>query len=290
MVYRQKEKIADTRTGTRRTWVRPKKRFGQHFLVDRRVAEGVVQFADPSPEEWVLEVGPGRGALTEFLLARPCCVVGIEVDPNLCCTLRAQFGHRRNFRLLEGDILQIDLEVLLSQFESRNMVVVGNLPYNITSPLLFKLLDHHDVIGRALLMVQREVARRIVASPGSKDYGILSIAIQLKTNPKICFDVGPAAFRPVPKVNSCVIKLDFLKDNKVFLQDEALFHDLVKTVFGQRRKMLKNTLSLLGGGLRKDAIPEIRRLSGIDLKRRPETLDLEEFARLSDAVKTLGVL
>ncbi len=256
---------------------RPKKSLGQCFLTDDGVARRIVREAAITPEDVVLEIGPGRGALTGHLLNQGARVVGVEIDRWLCEGLKDQFGRKERFVLIEGDILKLDWEERILPHDG-GLIVVANLPYHITSPVLFKLLAHSDSIARALLMVQAEVGKRIAAQPRCKDYGILSVRTQLKSRPEVLFPVHRNCFRPTPRVDSCVIRLPFGAISGPFPADEETFNRIVKTAFGQRRKMLRNALSSL-----EESIFEAARRTDIDLSRRAETLSVEEFVRWSDA-------
>ena len=256
---------------------RPKKSLGQCFLIDDGVARRIVREAAITSEDVVLEIGPGRGALTGHLLNQGARVVGVEIDRWLCEGLKDQFGREERFVLIEGDILKLDWEDRILPHDG-GLIVVANLPYHITSPVLFTLLGHSDSIARALLMVQAEVGKRIAAQPRCKDYGILSVRTQLKSRPEVLFPVHRNCFRPTPRVDSCVIRLPFGAAPGPFPADEETFDRIVKTAFGQRRKMLRNALSVL-----EEPIFEAARRADIDLSRRAETLSVEEFVRLSDA-------
>ncbi|MFH1006722.1 MAG: 16S rRNA (adenine(1518)-N(6)/adenine(1519)-N(6))-dimethyltransferase RsmA [Candidatus Latescibacterota bacterium] len=256
---------------------RPKKSLGQCFLIDDEIARRIVSEAAIGPEEVVLEIGPGRGALTGYLLSQGSRVIGVEIDRVLCQRLKDQFGHQERFVLIEADILKVDwCEWILPP--QGHLIVVANLPYQITSPVLFKLLAHSDAIERAILMVQAEVGHRIASQPGCKEYGILSVRTQLKSRPEVLFPVDRSCFRPSPRVDSCVIRLPFGPTPGSFPAEEEAFNRIVKTAFGQRRKMLRNALSAMG-----EPIYEAARCADIDLTRRAETVSIGEFVRLSDA-------
>lgn len=261
---------------------RARKRFGQHFLVDRTVARRIVDLVAPLPGDVVVEIGPGRGALTELLVPALSRLVAVEIDRDLTAVLHSRFAESK-LRLIEADILQIDLGDLLREEDGKQLLLVGNLPYNITAPLLFGFLDQADCIRKAILMVQREVARRLVARPGSRDYSLLTVLLAMRAEIEVRLDVDRRAFRPVPGVDSTVIELRFTDSCRHSVVDERIFSRVVRTAFGQRRKMLRN--SLLGlvpeGG--RERLEEIVGGVKIDLRRRPETLSVEEFARLSDA-------
>ena len=259
---------------------RPRKRFGQHFLADQNIAERIVALVQPLPGDLVLEIGPGRGVLTQRLVARGGRLVAVEIDRDLVAYLRQRLASP-DFRLIEGDILDLDLAQLLREEGRERLLVVGNLPYNITAPLLFGMLEQADHIRSAVLMVQQEVARRLAARPGTKDYSLLTVLLSLRAQVHTRIQVAPGAFRPVPKVHSTVIEVQF-EPARYPVQDERIFGRLVRTSFGQRRKMLRNSLLAMCDGQREEL--EVRAAAaGIDLSRRPETLSLEEFGRLSDA-------
>jgi len=259
---------------------RPRKGLAQHFLVDRVAAGRIVDAAQPGADELVIEIGPGRGALTGQLAERFGRMVGIELDSDLCNDLRAALGGRA--RILNQDCLKVDLQALVLEEGCQRAVLVGNLPYNITGAIVKRILAARSSLSRAVLMVQREVARRIVASPGSKEYGVLSLAVQVACVPETLFDLKPGSFHPPPKVHSSVVLLPFDAGPKVRPRDEALFFRVVRAAFGQRRKMLRNALLTLTGG---DETPVSRALeqAGIDPRLRAECLPAEGFERLAQA-------
>ncbi|MSR81593.1 MAG: ribosomal RNA small subunit methyltransferase A [Candidatus Latescibacteria bacterium] len=259
---------------------RPRKRFGQHFLADQNIAERIVALVQPLPGDLVLEIGPGRGVLTQRLVARGGRLVAVEIDRDLVAYLRQRLTSP-DFRLIEGDILDLDLAQLLREEDRERLLVVGNLPYNITAPLLFGMLARADHIRSAVLMVQQEVARRLAARPGTKDYSLLTVLLSLRAQVHTRIQVAPGAFRPVPKVHSTVVEVQF-EPARYPVQDERIFGQLVRTSFGQRRKMLRNSLLAICDGQREE-LETRAAAAGIDLSRRPETLSLEEFGRLSDA-------
>ena len=263
---------------------RPRKSLGQHFLVDRQVAEKIVGAADVSDQDTVLEIGPGHGALTELLVARAHKVIAVEIDRRLGVRLKARFASNPNFVLLEADILQVDLRALVQSLPCPHLRIVANLPYSITSPVLFKLLDYNDVVDRAILTMQREVAERLVAEPGP-NYSFLSLAVQLQSVPRRLFHIAPDAFRPKPKVQSSVLSLDLSKGVCVSPDVRRTVLRVAKTTFGQRRKMLRS--SLLTMPLSKPDLAEIAEDTGIELSRRPETLSIEEWLILGQAVRRL---
>lgn len=265
--------------------LRPKKRLGQHFLINRDVARRIVEAARLQSDDTVLEIGAGRGALTGYLLSEVRRVIAVEMDPALCAGLGKTFSGHPGFVLLNQDILKVHWDTLMGWAEGYPVVVVGNLPYQITSPVLFTLLEHRARISRAVLMVQHEVAQRLEACPGTRAYGIPSIMVQRHSRVRVQFKVGPRCFYPAPRVDSSVVELDFTDSSSSVPQDEALFEAMVKAAFQQRRKMLKNALSSFMTPI--DALEQAARSASIDLRRRPETLSIEEFVRLSDAIRIL---
>jgi 16S rRNA (adenine1518-N6/adenine1519-N6)-dimethyltransferase len=227
------------------------------------------------PGETVLEIGPGRGILTEALLDSSGLVVAVELDAALCAQLRATLGRRSNFRLVEGDALTFDYALVPSPF-----LVVANLPYYVSTPLLFRLLEERRRIDRLVVMLQEEVVARLAAPPGGKDYGALSIAAQFYCEVRQAFRVPPTCFRPKPQVGSAVVVLTPLPKPRVSVADEAFYFRVVRAGFAHRRKALPNSLRDEGfEGARTAAALE---RAGIDPRRRAETLSLAEFAALAD--------
>lgn len=266
---------------------RPRPRFAQHFLVAREVTEAIAELVRPAAGEVVVEIGPGRGALTEALLAVVDRLVVVEIDRDLVALLRTRPSASK-LDLIEGDILQIDLREVLRAAGGCRLLMVGNLPYNITAPLIFHLLAHADCISRAIVMVQREVAQRLVARPGSKDYSLLSVLVALRAEVELRLQVERDCFRPVPAVDSSVVELRFAPKIRYAVQDVTGFDRLVRRAFGQRRKMLRNSLLGLNPAGGRPWLDEVGQQAGIELTRRPEELSIEEFIRLSDACSGLG--
>ena len=266
---------------------RPRPRFAQHFLVARGVIEAIAGMVRPADGEVVVEIGPGRGALTEVLLAAVGRLVAVEIDRDLAALLRTRQSADK-LHLIEGDILQVDLGEILRDAGGRRLLLVGNLPYNITAPLLFHLLAHADCISRAIVMVQREVGQRLVAIPGSKDYSLLSVLVAMRAKAEMHLQVGRECFRPVPAVDSSVVELRFAPQSRYAVEDADCFDRLVRRAFGQRRKMLRNSLLGLNPKGGRPWLEELGQQAGIELTRRPEELSIEEFIRLSDAYSRLG--
>ncbi len=263
----------------------PRKDLGQNFLVNGEVVHRILEAAQIQSYESVLEIGPGEGALTGELLERAGKLMAVEIDEALFNKLQEKSANFRKLKLIREDILQISFSELARWANSPKLVVVANLPYYITSQVLLKLLDNRMFIDRAILMVQREVGRRIAAAPGSKNYGMLSIMVQLRTEPCLLFDIPPECFRPKPQVHSSLLRLAFRDSPPVAIKNEEIFYRTVKAAFSMRRKMLKNSLRSLGG-LTVDDLHTVAAKTGIDLCRRAETLSLEEFASLSNTMAT----
>ena len=257
--------------------MRALKRFGQHFL-EPAWADKLVSAIGPQPSDRFLEIGPGPGALTLRLAPRVAHLTAVEVDREMVERLQPRLPE--NVTLLQADFLEFDLALLSPSFPIR---VAGNLPYNVSSPILFRLTDAHRRFGGitdATVMVQREVAERLLAVPGTKDYGVLSILLQLHADIRPVLGLPPGAFRPAPKVHSSVVRLDF-RPPVVTLADEAAFVEMVRSMFTQRRKTLTNALRAYAesrGRVAADALAH----AGIDSQRRAETLQLTELSRLAE--------
>jgi 16S rRNA (adenine1518-N6/adenine1519-N6)-dimethyltransferase len=261
--------------------MRAKKWYGQHFL-EPAWADKLVAAIAPRPADRFLEIGPGPGALTLRLAPRVERVTAIEMDPEMISVLARRLPE--NVTLIEADFLEFDLSSLAPE---RPFRVAGNLPYNVSSPILFRLIDAHRRFGGILdatLMLQREVAIRMSAVAGSKDYGVLSILVQLHADVQAVLALPPGAFRPVPRVHSTVVNLRF-RPRAVELSDEAAFESMVRTMFTQRRKTLLNALRPFAAGRGRDAAAALG-AAGVDPRRRPETLQLTELARLAEYFST----
>ena len=257
--------------------LRAKKKYGQHFL-EAAWADKLVAAIEPQPGDRFVEIGPGPGALTVRLAPLVSRLTAIELDADMVAALQPRLPP--NATLVQADFLEFDLSALAAE---RPFRVAGNLPYNVSSPILFALLDTHRTLGGlvdATLMVQREVADRIVASPGSRDYGVLSIFVQLYADVRRVLALPPGAFRPIPKVHSSVVNLRF-RPPAVVLADEGSFEAMVRTTFTQRRKTLVNALGPYATSRGRDSGAALD-AAGIDRRRRPETLQLTELARLAD--------
>lgn len=253
---------------------RARKRFGQHFLHDSNVVECILRALDPKPGDRLLEIGPGQGALTYPLLERCGSLLAIELDRDLIPALRATAEPLGDLQLINADILEFNFSGLPGSGRYR---VVGNLPYNISTPLMFHLLDSVQRIEDMHFMVQKEVALRIVASPDDANYGRLSVMLQYRCDCEYLFDVAPGCFTPPPKIVSAVIRLRPLPVPRCDVGDEAQFARLVQTAFSQRRKTIANSLKSM---LDREALHSC----GIDPGLRAENLGIDQFACLSKAL------
>ncbi|MBI4208887.1 MAG: ribosomal RNA small subunit methyltransferase A [Deltaproteobacteria bacterium] len=259
---------------------RPKKHLGQNFLNSAPLAERIVEWAQVGPKDVVIEIGGGEGILTEALSKKARRVVAIEVDPQLCQGLRKRFESRPQVDIYEADVLSLPFSELVQAGEIPYRVV-ANIPYSITSPILFHLLRQWGEIRSATLMVQKEVADRLRAKPKSKEYGILSVWTQLHANIKLCARIGKWNFNPPPKVDSAILHLE---PTQKYLSDEEWqrWDRILRAAFGQRRKTLGNALK--GLGLAKSALEALFKKTGIDPQRRAETLSLDDFSRIVQAL------
>ena len=262
----------------------PRKRFSQNFLTDRNIAARIVNALGLKGDDAVIEIGPGLGILTDGLLESGAKVIGIEIDRDLAGGLKERFDGRNNLEIINADALKISYKELAAQRKEK-LKVVSNLPYNISTPIIFKLLEEREIFSMFLLMLQKEVAQRIVSPPDNKEYGVLSVMVQLLADVKIEFDVPPSCFHPAPKVYSSVVRFNILNKPRIDVEDIAFFKKVVKASFGQRRKTLLNALKSLN--IETSQLLELLNIINIDSKRRGETLTLEEFAVLSRGLKKL---
>lgn len=262
----------------------PKKRLGQHFLIDPNILNKIIRLAKIEKEDVVLEVGPGLGEMTLALSRKAKRVIAIEIDSKLVKQLRTKFEDVSNLEIIEGDILQYDLSALF-QSEGRPLKVVANLPYQISTPLLFRFTEEREKFSSLTLMLQKEVAQRLIAQPGSKQYGPLSIFVQRVSEVSILFFIKPNAFFPPPKVDSALVGVRWRKAPLTDLKDEQWFKKVVHGCFNYRRKTLINSLKYSGIPLTVDIEDRMKKVN-LDPKRRPETLSIEEFSCLSEILKT----
>ncbi|MGE5362748.1 MAG: 16S rRNA (adenine(1518)-N(6)/adenine(1519)-N(6))-dimethyltransferase RsmA [Bacteroidota bacterium] len=253
--------------------VRPLKKFGQNYLTDKNILNKIVEEISPAAGDRIIEVGPGMGSLTHELVQRCSDVTAVEIDTRVIEHLAAQYP---SLEIISGDFLKTSLDGLQRSPDSL-LRVVGNIPYNITSPIVFKLIENSSIVSDAVFMVQYEVAKRMSAVKGTKDYGIFSIVLSFFAEVKFCFKVSPNVFYPRPNVDSAVVHIYFRKDRQP-VSDEKLFIKTVKAAFGNRRKTLKNSLNnSIFTGINFEN-------SGINLNLRAEQLDLTDFIRLTDYI------
>jgi len=261
----------------------PQKRLGQHFLVDRNILAKVIRTAQVEKGDVVLEVGPGLGEMTLALAQHAKKVIAVEIDSKLAVILKQKVRDFSNVEVVKSDILKMDFSQFLRK-ERHPIKVVANLPYQITTPLLFRFIESKEAFSTLTLMLQKEVAERMVASPGRKEYGPLSIFIQMFSDVSIRFFIKPSAFFPPPKVESAVVRMSFKEKPVVKLEAEEWFKKVVKGCFGYRRKTLMNALKHSGLPLPQSVESRMEKI-GIDPRRRPETLTIQEFVHLAEALK-----
>ena len=251
---------------------RPRKRFGQHFLTDPGVIHAIVEAIRPQPSDTIVEIGPGPGAITRPLSRRAGHLHLVELDRDLAAALKSEFAAQDNVTVHEGDALNFDFQRL-----GDDLRIVGNLPYNISTPLLFHLLAQRDAIRDMHFMLQKEVVDRMAAQPGSKAYGRLGVMLSCHQHIEPLFDVPPESFDPPPEVTSAVVRLTPKRDDACAISDEDHMSRLVAAAFGQRRKTLRNSLSEFASTDELEAV-------GIDPGLRAEQLDVDAFVSLSNAL------
>jgi len=249
--------------------IKPLKKFGQNYLIDKNIITKIISVIEPKKDDFIIEIGPGQGALTQYLSASSAKIFAVEIDKRVIEQLKEKFA---NVTFINSDFLEIDLK----KFESSSLRIVGNIPYNITSPIIFKIFENNSIIRDAVLMVQYEVAKRMIANVGEKDYGILSVLLKYFTDTELCFKVSPNVFYPKPKVYSAVVKMKIKKcTDEIF---NKTFINVVKAAFGNRRKILKNSFS-------NSIFAQLNfEKSKIDLSKRAEQLDLADFIQLTNFI------
>lgn len=251
-----------------------KRRLGQHFLFEKNVLKKIIDCSGIGPDDTVVEIGAGYGTLTILLTERSKKVIALEIDRKLVSKLNSSLQKIRNVEIIEANALKFPYENLGERFK-----VVANIPYYITTPLIFRLLEYRKNISTMTLLLQKEIAQRIIASPGGKDYGVLSITVQLYTKPESKFTVSRRAFSPPPDVDSEVVHFEVFHHPRFEIKDVDFFLKVVKTAFSHRRKTLLNSLRSFQG------IKEAFTVAGIDSQLRPETLSINDFIKLSDALR-----
>lgn len=262
------------------------KKFGQNFLINTGVLEDIIDAAEVADEDMVLEIGPGIGTMTQYLCENARQVIAVEIDTNLIPILKDTLSAYDNVRIINDDILKVDINELAREYNNgRPIKVVANLPYYITTPIIMGLFESHVPIESITVMVQKEVADRMQAGPGTKDYGALSLAVQYYSKPQIVVNVPPSCFMPQPKVGSTVISLRRHQQPVVQVEDEKLMFKVIRASFNQRRKTLANGLNNYGGiNLTKEQIQQSIEELGVPVNIRGEALSLEQFACLSNII------
>jgi 16S rRNA (adenine1518-N6/adenine1519-N6)-dimethyltransferase len=265
-----------------------KKKFGQNFLIDGGVLEGIVEAAGVTDKDCVLEIGPGIGTLTQYLAEAAGRVVAVEIDKTLLPVLADTLSEYDNVTVINEDVLKVDIDKIIEEYnEGRPIKVVANLPYYITTPIIMKLFESGALIESITVMVQKEVADRMAAGPGNKDYGSLSLAVGFYAEANTVIDVPPSSFIPQPNVGSAVVKLTKYPEPKVKVKDSKYLFEIIRTSFNQRRKTLSNSLSNNASlGVSRDKVSAALVKMGIDERARGETLTLEQFAELSDILQS----
>ena len=260
-----------------------KKRFGQHFFTDVHLVDRIIEYADVTADDTVLEIGPGKGIMTGRLLEKTENVTAVELDRDLIGFLRKQFADRKNFRLIEGDILKVDLKTLFDDTE-RRIKVVSNIPYNISAPIIDLLIRNRELISTAVLTMQKEVAERMIAEPGSKDFGLMTLNLALCAHCKKVMNIKPGAFSPPPEVTSSLLIVNFDKRFRYPLANELFFRELTGAAFRKRRKMIRNSVIpyMVMKGLSDTEAKTILHDAGINPESRPETLDVSAFVVMSN--------
>ena len=262
------------------------KKFGQNFLIDTRVLEEIIDAAEITRDDFVLEIGPGIGTMTQYLCEAAREVVAVEIDTNLIPILKDTLSAYDNVEVLNQDILKVDIASLAKERNNDKPIkVVANLPYYITTPIIMGLFESRVPIDSITIMVQKEVADRMQEGPGSKEYGALSLAVQYYAKPEIVVNVPPSCFMPQPKVGSAVIRLTRHEQSPVEVEDEKLMFQVIRASFNQRRKTLANGLNNFGGfGLSKEEIQTCIEELGVPVNIRGEALSLEQFAELANII------
>ncbi len=263
-----------------------KKKFGQNFLIDSHVLEGIVEAAGVTKDDLVLEIGPGIGSLTQYLAEAAGRVIAVEIDKTLLQVLADTLSEYDNVTVINEDILKVNLDEVVTENGGRPIKVVANLPYYITTPIIMKLFESRARIESITVMVQKEVADRMAAGPGGKDYGSLSLAVGYYAKAVTVMDVPPSSFIPQPNVGSAVVNLSRYAEPRVSVQDEKRLFEIVRTAFNQRRKTLSNSLSNNPAlrVSRQEVVDALVKM-GVDEKARGEILTLEQFAELSDILQ-----
>lgn len=259
--------------------MRPRKSLGQNFLIDKNIQAKIIRVCNLNKADIVLEIGPGRGELTQYLIKQAGKVIAVELDRNLYQGLKEKFGSFKNLELLNTDILKLNLSGLCGRTGGGRLKVVANIPYYISTPIITHLLSHGKNVEEIYLTLQKEFAKRLIARPGNKDYGAFSCFVQFYTRPEALFSIPSSAFWPSPKVNSCFVRLEILDKPLVKVKNEEIFFKIIRAGFNQRRKLLKNNLSRIFP--LPQAVSCLGKL-GLDENLRAEDLTLLDFAKIAD--------
>lgn len=263
--------------------ISPRKSLGQNFLIDDNINRFIVEKLQLQKKDLVLEIGAGLGELVNLMKDEAGLILALEIDRGLNVLLKERFEAEKTVRVLDKDILKCNLDDLIKKYNFKQLVVVGNLPYYISSPIIFQLIKYRQVIKKTIIMLQREVAERLVAKVGGKDYGILSCFLNYYGEQKIIKKVKSSCFFPRPKVDSAIIELSFYKKPLIEVENEDFFKKIVKTAFSQRRKTITNTLNLLNKpSLSKPELSSMLEDMKINPAHRPERLSAAEFARIAN--------
>jgi len=266
------------------------KGLGQNFIIDENIVEKILNGADISENDFILEVGPGIGVMTKAMAERAKKVVSVEIDSTLIPVLEETLAESNNVKIINEDILKLDInKVIEEEFNGVAPKVIANLPYYVTTPIIMRFLEENIPVEDIVVMIQKEVGERIGASPNSKTYGSLSVVIQYYSNPTVVAKVPRTVFMPQPNVDSIVVRLNILKSPKVELLDKEIFFKTVKSAFSMRRKTLLNTISA-GFSMDKEMVRNIFEKADIDYKRRGESLSIYEFAELSNKIRFILTL
>lgn len=259
------------------------KNLGQNFLTDKNIIDKIIEGTGITEKDTVLEIGPGIGVITAEAAERARRVIAVEVDSSLLPILEETLGEYSNVRIINEDVLKLDINRIIEEEQAERVKIIGNLPYYITTPIIMKLLDEEVKAESITVMMQKEVADRIKTGPGSKAYGAISAAVQYYCTVEKIIDVPRTVFVPQPKVDSVVLKFKLREQKAAVVQDKRLFFECIKAGFGQRRKTLLNSLQTVRG-TSKEVIAASLAAAGIDASRRAETLTLEEFGKISNEV------
>lgn len=260
------------------------KKFGQNFLIDTHILEGIISGAGITKDDCVLEIGPGIGTMTQYLCENARFVIAVEIDKNLIPILNDTLSEYDNKIIINEDVLKVDINALAKEYNNGKPIkVVANLPYYITTPIIMGLFESHIPLESITVMVQKEVAERMQVGPGTKDYGALSLAVQYYANPNVIMNVSAGCFIPRPNVDSAVIKLTVHEENPIKVNNEAFMFSLIRASFNQRRKTLVNGLTNAGiNNVTKDAVLSALEKMSLPATVRGEALTLAQFAQLSD--------